>query len=62
MDHPYRKKTGDLFLAPIWWLTTVCNTNSRGIQHPLLASAGTACMWCSYIYPGTLTYIRLNKF
>jgi hypothetical protein len=18
MDHPYRKKTGDLFLAPIW--------------------------------------------
>lgn len=27
----------------------------QGIRHPLLASVGTACMWCTYIQAGKNT-------
>lgn len=38
---------------PVWWLTTICNSSSRSIQHPLLASAG--------IYTHIHTSKHINK-
>lgn len=37
--------------------TIVFNTNSKGIPHPLLASAGMACVWCTHMQ-ATFTHIK----
>lgn len=38
--------------APTWLLTTICGSVSKGVQRPLLASIGTAYMWCTDIHLG----------